>query len=149
VNATVTSWRDGVSAQAQQDLDALLNIGLRFAQEQLAARGSFFPYAAAISTDGHGETIAPRPDPNNERPVSAHVIGSCHAELVRRRDLIRAGAIVSDVRMPDGSDAVRVDLEHAEGPALTVLLPYAKRRLSKRIDYGQVRAQTGPRQIWT
>lgn len=142
-------WRDSASPRAQQDLDGLLNVALGFAEQQLASHGEFFPYAAAIRADGAAEMIAARPDPDDEHPRSADVIASCIAGLVSRRDDIRAGAIVSDVRLVEaGGDAIQVDLEHVEGHALTVLLPYAKKRLRKAVRYGPMRAETGHRRIW-
>jgi len=146
----MTSWRDTASPQAQQDLDTLLDAALGFAQQQLATRGEFFPYAVTIDTTGQVETIAARPDPTNERPTSADVVTACFGALTEKRTVIHAGAVVADVRVRDlDSDAIQVDLEHADGHALTVLLPYAKKRLSKKVEFGQLRAQTGQRQIWT
>lgn len=145
----MSSWRDTASAQAQEDLDDLLNVVLGFAQQQLSAHGEFYPYAAAIRADGEAEMIAAQPDPNNEHPRSADVAAACLGALTDRRHRIRAAAIVTDVRVRDGGDAISVDLEHAEGRALTVLLPYTKMRLSKKIEFGQLRAQAGQRQIWS
>lgn len=146
----MTSWRDSASAQAQDDLDGLLGVAIEFAQQQLDTRGEFFPFAATIGSDGQAEMIAARPDPHDEHPASADVIDACTAALTNKRGQIRAGAVVADVRLPDqSSDAIRVDLEHADGHALTVLLPYTKKKLRRGIDYGQIRAQAGHRRIWT
>jgi hypothetical protein len=142
------SWRESASAETQDDLDELLNVTLGFAQQQLTNHGEFYPYAAAIGADGQAEMIAAQPDPGNYRPNSADVAAACFGALTDKRDTIRAGAVVTDVRMSDGGDAVRVDLEHADGHALTVLLPYAKKRLSKKIEFGQLQAQAGQRRIW-
>ncbi len=77
-------------------------------------------------------------------------IDACLAALASKRSTIRPGAIVADVRVPElGGDAIRVDLEHAEGHALTVLVPYAKKRLRHGVDYGDLRAQPGVARIWT
>ena len=65
--------------------------------------------------------------------------------LAERRDHPRAAAVVADVHLPDG-DAVQVELEHTEGPALTIQLPYSKKRFG--IDYGQLCAAAGTRQLW-
>lgn len=146
---SVSIW-DSASPQAQDDLDGLLGVAIEFAQRQLDTHGEFFPYAAAIGTDGQAEMIAARPDPHDEHPASADVIDACIAALANRCSQIRAGAVVADVRLRDqGRDAIRVDLEHADGHALTVLLPYTKKRLRRGIDYGQIRAQAGHRRIWT
>jgi hypothetical protein len=145
----LTSWRDDASTNAQEDLDALLNAALGFAQQELAEHGEFFPYAAAITADGTPEMIAARPGAGGERPRATDVMAACLTALTTKRDEIRAGAIVADVRLAEvGSDAIQVDLEHAEGQALSVLLPYATRLSPQTVEYGQVRAQAGRRRIW-
>lgn len=145
----MASWRDNASLQAQNDLDGLLDAALGFAQQQLDTHGEFFPYAVAIGADDQAEMIAARPDPAEEHPRSLDVIDACLGALTDRRDNIRAGAVVADVRLPElGSDAIQVELEHVEGQALTVLLPYTKKRLRRGIDYGPIRAQAGTPRIW-
>lgn len=143
----MTSWRDEASAKAQQQLDELLNVALGFAQQELAKHGEFFPYAAAIGEDGEPELIAARPAEGDEQPSSADVIDSCVEALVEMRERTQAAAVVANVSIPDG-DAIRVELEHAEGHALTVLLPYSKKRFGRAIDYGQIQAQAGRPQVW-
>jgi hypothetical protein len=145
----MSSWRDTASAEAEADLDGLLNVAIGFAQQQLAARGEFYPYAAAIGADSQAEMIAAQPDPRNDRLNPADVAAACFGALTDKRYTIRAGAVVSDVRMSDGGEAIRVDLEHVDGHALTVLLPYTMTRLTKKVEFGQLRAQVGQRQIWT
>jgi hypothetical protein len=141
------SWRDGTSPQAQADLDELLNAALGFAQQQLADHGEFYPCAAAIRADGQAEMIAGQPRTASEHPAAADIIASCIAQLASRQHAIRAAAIVADVRLPDhGGEAIEVSLEHAEGQALRVLLPYARRR--KAITYGQISVSAGSRRIW-
>jgi hypothetical protein len=143
----MSSWRDTASAEAQADLDGLLNVALGFAQQQLAEHGEFYPYAASIGVDGQAKMVAAAP-PGSDHPRSADVAAACFGSLTDNRDTIRAGAVVTDTRTTDGGDAVRVDLEHIDGHALAVLLPYTKKQLSGKIDFGQLRAQPGQRQIW-
>jgi hypothetical protein len=56
-------------------------------------------------------------------------------------------ARVADVRTAD-SDAVRVELEHSEGPSLAVLLPYKKRRLRGGFEYGNLAATVATPAVW-
>jgi len=65
-----------------------------------------------------------------------------------RQDALRAVALVADVRV-DGGDAVRVELEHRDGHALAVLLPYKKKRFGRVIEYGALGAGTAAPQVWT
>ena len=140
------SWRDTTSKLAQDELDNLLNVALGFAQRQLSEHGAFFPYAAAISIKGAPEMIASRPSESHVQPHADDILVSCFSTLTDRREVIRAGAVVSDVRVLDGGDAIRVDLEHSEGVAIVALLPYT--RANKQIRYGNIQALVGQRQIW-
>lgn len=142
------SWRENASAEAQQDLDDLLGLVLPFAQRELEKRGEFYPFVGVVQKDGHGSIVATRAA-DAEHPKSAAVVDECVTTLRHMRREIRAGAVVADVRLPHmGSDGVAVELEHVEGHAITVLLPYRKRRFPRRIDYGEIRAEPGRQRIW-
>ena len=140
------SWRDHASQAAQGDLDALLDIAFGFAEQELRARGAFFPYAAAIDADGQPRMIAVMPMEGEE---STDLIDACLKALISQKDSIRAGAIVADVRLPErGTDAARAELEHVEGHAMTAFLPYTKKRFSKGIEFADVTAEPAPARIW-
>jgi hypothetical protein len=145
----MTSWRASASPRAQRDLPQLLDPSLEFAQQQLERHGEFYPYAVVIASHGRTEMIAPQLDSTDDNPLSNDVIDACRAALIDRRDQLRAVALVSDVNLPTvGSDAIQVQLEHAEGTALTVHLPYRKRRRLDDIDYRPLRASSGVRIVW-
>jgi len=57
-------------------------------------------------------------------------------------------AFVADVRV-EGSDAVRVELEHAEGVAIVFLMPYSRSRFKKSLTFSEPNASAGQRRIWT
>jgi hypothetical protein len=143
----MSSWREAASPEAQEDLDALLNLVLPFAQQQLADAGGFFPYGAYIGLGGVPEFVAFYSD--SEKPDAAEMFEHAFAALASRRDVSRAAAVAVDVRIDEGvGDAISIDLEHAEGHAIKVLLPYAKARFGKRIKYGSMSAQAGEHRIW-
>ena len=142
------SWRDQAFETAQDDLDALLNVALGFAREQLRSRGEFYPYAAAITKDGESTMIAAMPS-DEDHPDSTAVLNSCVEALVSQRDRLRAGATVADVHLPERStDAIRVDVEHVEGPTITILLPYSRKRFRGSVEFGELAAQQGTVRIW-
>jgi hypothetical protein len=143
----VTSWRDSATQQAQDDLDGLLDASLPFAQEMLDKHGEFFPYALAVSASGETMQMAGDPGEGASSPPSVAVLQTLVDGLRAVRDTLRASAVVSDVRLSD-SDAIRVELEHAEGEAIVVLLPYRRKRLRRGIEYGETSASQGERQIW-
>ena len=143
----MTSWRDSTSQQAQDDLDRLLDESLPFAQEMLEKHGEFFPYAVAMSTTGEISLIAGDPG-DGEQPTSVAVLEVLTDGLRETRNSNRAASLVSDVRLAD-SDALRVELEHQEGQAIVVLLPYRKKLLRRGVEYQPMRASEGERKIWS
>ena len=144
----MASWRDNASPQAQDDLEGLLEPALDFAQQQLGKYGQFFPYSVVVRSDGQTEMVAVQPDAANDQPASTDVVDACRTTLAERRDRLRAAAVIADVRLPDGGDAIRVELEHIEGLALTIFLPYSQKRFGHSFRYGQLQAAAGTRRIW-
>ena len=92
-----------------------------------------------------------RATPTIVRPTD---LGSSHrvirlSELTSRRPSLRAAAVVANTRVPQlDSDAIEVALEHVDGQALRVLLPYVKRRFRRGVEYGLMNAASGSRRVW-
>jgi hypothetical protein len=141
------SWRDSSSQQCQDDLDSLLNTALPFAQQMLEKRGGFYPFGAAMSASGEARLLAGDAS-RDDLPASTTVLASLLDGIRQARAKYRAIAICSDVRLTD-SDAVRVELEHQEGQAMAVLLPYKKKRFGRGAEYGELRGGTAGRQVWS
>jgi hypothetical protein len=142
----MASWRDAASSEAQADLDGLLNAVLPFAEQQLARYGEFFPFGAAISEDGQIALLSGDPG-LGERPQSQAVLDLLYQGARDPVSDYRAAAFAADVRA-DGSDAVRVELEHREGSVLVVLVPYQQNTPQGTIMFGQVRASAGEARVW-
>jgi hypothetical protein len=146
----IAAWRDGASPRAGDDLDALVNVGLDVAQRLLNQHSEFCPFAVAMTIAGEVEMIDAVPGAVADRPGSVEVIDACVAQLAERRAGLRAAAVVCDVRCSElNTDAIDVALEHAEGAAFAVQLPYTHRRLHRRVEYGQLYATAGTARIWT
>jgi hypothetical protein len=143
----VASWRDIASADAQNDLDGLLDACLSFATQQLDTRGEFFPFAAVAGIGGETRMVAADPG-LGEPPISTAILDGLVRGLRGERGSLRATAIAADVRT-ESSDAIRVELEHQDGHLIVVLLPYRKKRLKRGIEYGQLTAGSGVAQIWS
>jgi hypothetical protein len=143
----MTTWRDSASDRAQADLDELLNAVLPFAQQLLEAHGEFFPFGATV--DSAGQIALAAADPSKgERPDSQSVLEALYEGVRSDRDNRRAAAFVADV-LVDGGDAIRVELEHAEGASMSLALPYSRSRIRKSVSYGQLQAGPGRRRVWT
>jgi hypothetical protein len=140
----MASWRDTTSQQAQDDLDGLLGAALPFAEQMLERSREFFPFAVGLSGEGETRVISGLPDAGI-RPEST-VVRSLLLDVLRHeRDGVRAAAVVCDVRLAD-SDAVRVELEHIDGVAIAVALPYTKKRF-RGFGYGDIRAVSSDERV--
>jgi hypothetical protein len=145
----VTSWRDTTPQTVQDDLDSLVGPAIDAAEQFLNSRGEFFPFCLTIGPDGELGFVHGDPD-LGERPPSQAVLDVLYRGAAAQQDTLRAAAFVADVRL-DGSDAVRVEIEHRDGgPGLAVLAPYALRGLvRKRARFGDLQLAEGARRIWT
>jgi hypothetical protein len=142
----MASWRNSASQLAQDDLDELLNAVLPFAIETLGSRGELYPFGATIAKDGL--TALSAADPGvGERPNSNEVLSLLRDGVTADKDSLRAAAYVADVRV-EGGDAIRVELEHSEGVAIVVLVPYSRSRLRKSVKVGEMRVQPGELHAW-
>ena len=134
------SWRDSASRQCQDDLDGLLDLALSSARQLLQKRGEFYPFGAAMSTDGKARLIGGGLGSDASTARLPELLDGLRCD----RAHFRAVAICSHVRLPD-SDAVRVQLEHREGQTVHFVVPYS----SKRLEYGEPRRGTPFGQVWT
>ncbi len=142
----MSAWRESATQQAQDDLDGLLDAALRLAQDRLEQAGEFFPFAMCVAASG--DQVLAAADLPGERPASAEVVSALNEGLAAHAAENRACAVVADVRLPDGSDAIRVALEHREGVAMAVLLPYSAGQPGQRGEYGPLSAAASDRRIW-
>ena len=140
----MTSWRDSTSAEAQADMDNMLEAALPFAQRMIVKYGEFYPYAVSMSAGGEVAMVAA--DVGSQKPASLDLLASLYEGLASRAQELRATAIVSDVKLGSGEDAIRVEIEHREGGALAVVLPYKKR--GRNVAYGDLSARAGERRVW-
>lgn len=144
----MVSWRDSAAEQAQADLDGLLATVLPFAEQQLTLHGDFFPFGAAVSAAGETSMVAIDGD-FGEEPQSQEILDGLYEIAQAQAGAQRAVAFVADT-LTRASYAVRVELEHADGTALMLLLPYRKSLFRRRITLGRHMsvAAVAPR-VWT
>ncbi|HET6878327.1 MAG TPA: hypothetical protein VFH38_12410 [Jatrophihabitans sp.] len=138
----MTSWREGTSEAAQQALDKLANVCLELAERQLEQDGTFFPYAIGMESDGEIQLIMADPVEVGKEPDVEGVVRACRNGVAARSADLQAAALVLDVTVPEiSSDAVRLELQHAEGTDLTVYMPYTND--GRSVQFGQMQVQPG------
>lgn len=114
---------------AHPDLNILKDSLLPVAQRMLAEHGEFFPYGAFMKQNG--EIVNCSPYDGNEHPPSQKLIDILIQDFKSRaaKNEIRAAGICCDVRVampehPEKIDAIQFGLEHQNGEAVDVFLPY-------------------------
>lgn len=136
----------------RDDLDALLNPLLPFAQDMLRKHGEFFPFGAVTKAGGEVELVAGYT--GSEQPPSQELIDLMVGAMRSRAASgeINAAGICYDVRVwtEDGktTDAIAVSLEHRAGDSVAVLMPYSKGRFTG-LRFGDLTAGPGERRIFT
>ena len=131
----------------QSDLDRLLATATGFAREKLGKHGGFFPFGTAISLDGAVKMVGTHSMvPIDQVPKSGDLTALCRTALHRKRDHLRAAAVVW---AEPGSHQIRIHLEHHDGVALSVAVPFTRRRLTRSVSLGTPVTRPGPVQIWS
>lgn len=139
----MVSWRSTTTQLAQDDLDDLTDTGLDAAEQQLRRHGEFYPFAVTRTLDGDTHLLEVAAE--GEHPESAVVLRDLWQALNETREDLRAVGVVSD-RVLDGSDTVAIQLEHRQGIAIEVSLPY--QLTGSEFSSGQVSAAEGACRIW-
>ena len=140
----MASWRDTTPQAAQDDMDVLLATALEVAQRQLAEEGALAPFGVVADDQG----LALRGIAPGSAEDTIAVVDELYDGLRLERSGLRGAAVVVDVRLPSGSDAIQVHVEHSDhrAPALVVALPYAG--AGEDLTYGDVAAAAEPPRVW-
>lgn len=140
-------WGGTLSAQARDDIEALVEAGLTAARGALAHATTFAAIPLAVSIDGEALQLAHDLDGLRRRTPEA-VATSAVDVLLRTAPQARAVSLVTASRIRSGrTDAIEVWVEHREGAALTVLQPL-KRNAAGRPVYGELAAYNASRLVW-
>jgi hypothetical protein len=133
-------------AEPNEEIQDVLNFLLPFAERMLTEHGEFYPYAATMSVDG--EVTAVSTERGDEDPDVSDLLVELHAHLREQaaEGSIRASGIAADVTLTDPdsgetTDAVQVELDHAEGDAVDVYVPYES--AGEGVKFGELVAAEG------
>jgi len=136
----------------KEELEQLMNEVLPFAQKMLKDYGEFYPYGGFINSKG--EIVFSGAHDGNEHPSSKDLIDLMTKafQTAAKSGECRATAIMYDSRIiPPGStqksDAIAINLDHADGLSIIVFLPYQIKEKGNVI-YGEMFAQKGESKIF-
>ena len=139
-----------LSASAQSDVDRTLDAAIRVAQQHLAESSEFDPFALVTNLDGR--LLAADVDLSSlgKHPESDRIADATTNQLRSIATTIRCAALTVNTRLSEmKTDAIEVRIEHREGAALLVFLPYKRPRFGGGIDFGDLRAYPAASNIWT
>jgi hypothetical protein len=136
----------------RDDLNQLLNVLIPFAQQTLGHQGGFLPFAAALSTEGKVEVISGHPGSDETTAKEIHDVLLEGLQQGARDGKYRATGLCCEVRVrrgeaDPGTDAIAVALEHSDGTALDIYLPYEKKS-AEEITYGNMFGTTGQAKVF-
>ncbi len=137
---------------ANPELERLLGATVPFAKDMVEKYGEFYPYGAALQTDEQVGLLQGGPEGENP-PVQAvldAVIEGLRQAAGEGR--IRASAVCIDMRVTrpgetEKTNAICVQLEHAEGEAIDVYVPYSKQSEGE-VAFGEMFAGPGEARIF-
>jgi hypothetical protein len=132
-------------AEPKEEIEQLLQYLLPFAEERLSSEGEFHPYAAMLGVDGELQSVSAAA---GEDPDVSDLLVALHAELSKKaaEGAIIASGIAADVTLTDPdsgttTDAVQLELDHADAEAVDVYVPYET--AGDSIKFGELVAAAG------
>lgn len=120
----MAGWRDNVTAEAQADLDDLVDAAVDFALQRIASAGEFLPFALAVSNEGQRQAIAPNYPRGQDLPIGDQLVAQWRA-VADLKDSLRAAAVALNVTLPERNrDGIEITVEHRDGVAIGLIFPY-------------------------
>jgi hypothetical protein len=139
-------------AEPTEEIQVVLNFLLPHAERMLSEQGEFYPYAVAL--DAQGELSPVPADIETDDPDVGDVLVALHNGLREQaaEGSIRASGIAADVTLTDPdsgetTDAVQVELDHADGDPVDIYVPYESE--GERVKFGELVAAHGREPVFT
>ncbi|MFT9525667.1 hypothetical protein ACM0AU_14280 [Mycobacteroides abscessus subsp. abscessus] len=139
-------WRSTASPQAQSDLDMLYSDSISLVAEDLGHSDTFGPLMLVVDREG-GKAVrrmAGVVTPPQEADIAKLLEVADDAETLRAR----ATVIDVTVKEPFAGDAIKIKLEHAEGVAIDILVPYSTTSEGKTIEVNRLNAAIADKLLW-
>jgi hypothetical protein len=131
----------------QKDLDDLLDYVVPLAQDILGKNGQFYPFGATLSRAGE-TTLIGEDHGLGEYPEADEALDALYDEARDNAGAIRAVAFASDVLVDGDASAIRVELEHEDGIATVVLVPYTPAEPGGFPRFGPLTSSPGESRVW-
>jgi hypothetical protein len=139
-------------AEPTDEIQELLNFLLPQAERMLGEHGEFYPYAAAVESDGSIEPVAAAVQTAD--PDVGDILVALHSDLREQaaEGSIRASGIAADVTLTDPesgetTDAVQLELDHADADAVDIYVPYASG--ADGVTFGELVAAEGREPVFS
>lgn len=127
-------------------MDELFQAASTLVEGLLHKHAQFVPVVIQLDYDGRQKVATAEGDSTRDM----HDL--IYAGLRSNASSLRCVAVATDVSVggPEPTDAIRVHVEHREGPSISIYTRYLiKRRLWKReIQFGPVNAAPDERRVW-
>ena len=139
-------WQSRVAGAAADDFDRLTEGVLAKVGAALTRRETPPPCGLAVSASGGLLDVGAQSwlgANSSPREVVADLYRIARAEAVARR-----AVAVAQVGRTAGGLALRIDLEHVDGAALTVVLPYTCSRIRRSCTVGTPTVTSASRRVW-
>jgi hypothetical protein len=137
-------------SDAKEEIEELLNFLLPVAEEELSKAGEFYPYAAMVAADGELKSVSAA---TGEDPGVADLLVALHTELRAQAadGSIRASGIAADVTLTDPdsgetTDAVQLELDHAEAEPVDIYVPYET--VGSEVRFGELVTAAGRQPVF-
>ncbi|MFK8032140.1 MAG: hypothetical protein AB8G18_18060 [Gammaproteobacteria bacterium] len=140
-------------ADAETDIQTMLNKLLPIAEGLLVDHGEFFPFGGAMKDDEEVVTISGIDGQNNDTPAAGEVINmlDINLRIGAENNQYHATAVLSNVTVvPPGksepTQAIAVILDHREGFSMTLVFPYTM--ADGAVELGDLFAMSSERKIF-
>lgn len=145
----MTSWREALSDGARADVDRLVDAGLAVAKSRLQTLALFPPVPVFANADGAIMQVAHDSTALGRRAKADAIADDAVRQLQKVKASARGVALVTSTHLAkERTDAIEVWVEHHEGVAVSILLPYQRPTLGGVITFGQLRAFAAPKRVW-
>lgn len=143
----MASWRDGLSDEVQSDLDVLYAPSLDFAERALKETRSIHPFGIALTLDDQLQLHIE--EQKSGIQDGTLLVRFAEEMLSDAKESFKSCALVLDTHLPERkSDAVEMRLEHREGGAIVIQVPYKFSGLRKQLTFGEMIVSSGIPRIW-